>query len=326
MQAVKLDLDEEHFFIPEPEAGLQLFLRLLRARQSPSGARRAVLYLHGATFPTGLSVAYRFDGRSWRDALCEAGFDVWGLDFLGFGHSDRYPQMAQAAETHGPTGLARSAANQIAVAVKFILEHQGLQSISLISHSWGSMPAGLFAGEHQTSVDRIVLFAPIARREPTRYLPLPTGPAWRIVTVEDQWTRFVEDVPPEEPPVLSRVHFDGWSKAYLDSDPESRTREPAGVKVPSGPVVELLRAWQGQLAYEPARIRCPVCIIRGAWDGLIPDTDARWLFDALSQSTVKRDIKIGRGTHLMHLESMRWALWRESVAFLLGEDVAPVPN
>ena len=136
----------------------------------------------------------------------------------------------------------------------------------------------------------------------------------------------MEDVPSEEPPVLSRLHFDEWSKAYLDSDPQSRTREPAGVKVPSGPIVELLRAWQGQLAYEPARIRCPVCIIRGAWDGLIPDSDARWLFDALSQSTVKRDIKIGRGTHLMHLESMRWALWRESVAFLLGEDVAPVPN
>jgi len=29
-------------------------------------------------------VAHRFDGKSWRDALNEAGFDVWGLDFYGF--------------------------------------------------------------------------------------------------------------------------------------------------------------------------------------------------------------------------------------------------
>ena len=36
-------------------------------------------------------------------------------------------------------------------------------------------------------------------------------------------------------------------------------------------------------------------------------------------------IKISRGTHLMHLESMRLALWRESINFLAGDDVAPVP-
>jgi hypothetical protein len=39
---------------------------------------------------------------------------------------------------------------------------------------------------------------------------------------------------------------------------------------------------------------------------------------------IKRDIKIGRGTHLMHLEAMRYALYRESVTFLLGNDVAAV--
>jgi pimeloyl-ACP methyl ester carboxylesterase len=325
MSIAKLDTDEEHFFIPAPVGELRLFLRLLRARTAQGRVRRAVLYVHGATFPTALSVAHRFDGRSWRDALCEAGFDVWGLDFLGFGHSDRYPQMAEPAEANEPLGLAKEASEQLAAAVRFILEHQGLQSLSLVSHSWGSMPVGLFAGEHPTLLDRIVMFAPLARREPTRYLPLPTGPAWHIVTAEDQWSRFVEDVPPEEPPVLSRVHFAKWETIYLDSDPNSRTLDRPGVKVPSGPLVEILRAWQGRLAYEPARIRAPVCIIRGAWDGLIPDADARWLFDAFSRATIKRDVKIGRGTHLMHLESMRLALWHETVGFLQGEDAAPVP-
>jgi hypothetical protein len=97
------------------------------------------------------------------------------------------------------------------------------------------------------------------------------------------------------------------------------------VKVPSGPFIEILRAWHGELAYEPACVRAPVAIIRGAWDGLVADADARWLFDSFSRSPMRRDVKIGRGTHLMHLEAMRPALWRESVAFLLGDDVAPVP-
>ena len=72
-----MDHREEHFFIPGPKNDLRLFLRLLTSESLLVGRRRAVLYVHGATFPSALSVAHRFDGRSWRDALCEAGFDVW---------------------------------------------------------------------------------------------------------------------------------------------------------------------------------------------------------------------------------------------------------
>ena len=56
------------------------------------------------------------------------------------------------------------------------------------------------------------------------------------------------------------------------------------------------------------------------------DDDARWLFNAFTQSPIKRDIKIGRGTHLMHLETMRPALWQESINFLLANDTAAVPT
>ncbi len=84
-------------------------------------------------------------------------------------------------------------------------------------------------------------------------------------------------------------------------------------------------AWAGELAYDPGLVRSPVAIIRGEWDTYCTDDDARWLFDALNASPVKRDIKIGRGTHLMHLETMCFALYRESIAFLQGGDEAPIP-
>jgi pimeloyl-ACP methyl ester carboxylesterase len=41
--------------------------------------------------------------------LCGAGFDVWTLDFLGFGGSDRYPEMEADADAHAPLGLAADA-------------------------------------------------------------------------------------------------------------------------------------------------------------------------------------------------------------------------
>lgn len=321
--AAKLDAREQHFRIPGPRDEMALFLRALPAARTDFVPRRAVLYVHGATFPSALSIAHRFDGRSWRDALCGAGFDVWGLDFYGFGCSDRYGEMSRPAQDNAPLCVAEDAAAQLATAVRFILGHQDITKLSLIAHSWGSMPACLFAGAHPAVIDRLVLFGPISRREPARYEALPAFPAWRDVSREDQWKRFIEDVPAHEPPVLSVAHFDDWSACYLDSDPESRSRDPFSVRTPLGPFSEIIKAWHGELAYDPAAVRAPVAIIRGEWDTLIPDQDARWLFDAFTRSPNKRDIKISRGTHLMHLEVMRPALWRESIAFLSGDDLAP---
>jgi len=122
--------------------------------------------------------------------------------------------------------------------------------------------------------------------------------------------------------VLSQRHFDEWGQRYLDSDPESRARAPAAVKVPSGAFQDIFDAWAGKLAYDPARVRAPVAIIRGEWDGMCPDADARWLFDVLSGSPMRRDVKIARATHLMHLEENRFALYRETECFLKGDDSA----
>lgn len=230
--------------------------------------------------------------------------------------------MTEPAEMNPPLCRTEDAGDQLEAVLRFILRWHDLPNLSIISHSWGSMPSGYFAGQHPAMVNRIVLFGAIARRPPRRYESPPTALAWRIVTVEDQWARFVEDVPPHEQPVLSRAHFDEWSERYLDTDPESRGRKPAGVKTPTGPFTDILHAWHGDLAYDPAMVQAPVAIIRGEWDGLISDEDARWLFDAFTASPNKRDIKISRATHLMHLEAMRYALYRESIAFLAADDTA----
>jgi pimeloyl-ACP methyl ester carboxylesterase len=299
-----------------------LFLRYQPPTQQPAGTPKAVLYVHGGTFSSALSIAYRFDGRSWRDELCAAGFHVWGLDFHGFGNlSDAYPEMSEPAENHPPLGRAESASRQLECAVRFIAEHHGVPRVSLIAHSWGTIVAGRLAGRAPELVDRLVFFGPIAQRAqgaaPQRL------PAWRLISLRDQWDRFVADVPLDEAPVLSKRHFEDWGERYLDVDPESRGRAPAAVKVPSGAFQDIYDAWAGGLPYDPALVRAPVAIIRGAWDSYCTDDDARGLFDTLKASPVRRDVKISRATHLMHLEASRYALYREAEAFLNGADAAP---
>jgi pimeloyl-ACP methyl ester carboxylesterase len=317
--AAKLDPREEHFRIPGPLPGLKLFLRHLPPTRAGADAGKIVLYVHGGTFPSALSIAHRFDGQSWRDELCASGFHCWGFDFHGFGDlSDPYPEMAEPATAHPPLGRADIASRQLEHVVRFFCDRHGAARISLIAHSWGTIVAGRFAGQHAGLIDRLVFFGPIARR-PRKGEPQHL-PAWRLISLKDQWDRFVADIPRGEPPVLDKRHFEDWGQRYLDVDRDSRGRSPAAVKVPSGAFQDIFDAWAGDLAYEPGLIQAPVAIIRGEWDSLATDADASWLFGALTQSPIRRDVKIGRATHLAHLETARLALYREAETFLAGGD------
>jgi pimeloyl-ACP methyl ester carboxylesterase len=305
--APKLDARETHAFVASPHAGLRLFLRHLPPPEAIS-PRDIVLYVHGGTFSSALSIAHRFDGRSWRDALCDAGFHVWGLDFHGFGRfSDPYPDT----DPHTPLGRTADASRQLEAAVRFILAHHGAERLSLVAHSWGTMVSGHFAGRCPEMIDRMVFFGPIAQRLPLS--DAPRLPAWRLITLQDQWDRFTADVPPDQAPVLSKRHFDEWGEAYLDSDPESRDRRPASVKTPSGAFQDIFDAWAGTLSYDPTLVRAPVAIIRGEWDSMCTDADAAWLRKAMPAG---RNVKIPQATHLMHLEENRYVLFRETEAFL----------
>jgi pimeloyl-ACP methyl ester carboxylesterase len=306
----------EHFDLPLPDAGGTLFLsRLAPPDWERRTRRRAVLYVHGATFPSALSIAYRFDGRSWRDALVASGYAVWGFDFLGFGRSSHYAPMAAGLSDGTPLNRAGEAARQLEAALEFITARSSVDRVSLLAHSWGSMPSGLVAARSPERIDRLVFFAPIAQR-PGIGAARQTLPACRLVSLADQWRRFLEDVPEGETGGMLPRHFAVWGEDYLDSDRESRSRDSASVLVPSGPSADIADAWAGALAYDPALIRAPTLVVRGAWDRVTSEADARWLHDALRHAAERRLLKIARATHLAHLEESRYELYREVGDFL----------
>lgn len=279
------------------------------------GAGDPVLYVNGATFPSALSVGYRFSGRSWADHLHGVGFDVWAFDFAGFGGSTRPAQMDAPAQDNSPLGRAPEAARQIGAVVDHIRRERGGARVHVIAHSWGSIATGLFAGNHADAVGRLVLFGPIAQRQ-TEGLPSPDQiGAWREVSVADQLKRFVEDVPQGHPPVLIEPDLALWGPAYLATDPDACRRTPPAVRIPCGPQADIIAAMSGWLSYEPGRVVAPTLIVRGAWDNLCRDADAAWLMNALG-ATEKADSVISAATHLMHLEHGREGLFAATADWL----------
>jgi branched-chain amino acid transport system substrate-binding protein len=313
---------EEDFLVPFGQSGLRLFLRHLPANQGGAN-QRVVLFVHGATFPSGLAAAFPFGGHSWMQDLSLANYDIWALDFIGYGGSDRYPQMSNAGDGDAPLLRAEEASEQIEVATRFILDKAHVSKISIIAHSWGTLPSGLFATRRPEMMDRLVLFGPVALRQrgadkdPKNQ---SLSSAAFNVTVEAQRARFYGYVPAEEKPVMAAADMALWGPAYLASDATSTKRVPASVRVPSGPAADINLAWSGTFPYDPTKIIVPTLIVRGEWDTVTKNEDAHWLYDNLRNAPIRRDVVISRGTHVMHLEESRFQLYREVQIFLEGND------
>jgi len=198
--AVRAQSVEEQYRIPGDPPTDTLFLRRFRpAAGAPVREGRVVLLVHGATFPSATAAAFRFDGHSWMDDLSAAGFDVWALDFPGYGLSDRYREMQEPPLADAPVGRAVQASRHLGRAVSFIAREAGVRKVSIVAHSWGTLVAGHYASEFPEQVDRLVLFGPVAMRsgpvaEPKR------APAYTYVTKEDQWAKFTDELPEGEQP------------------------------------------------------------------------------------------------------------------------------
>jgi pimeloyl-ACP methyl ester carboxylesterase len=235
------------------------------------------------------------------------GFDAWAFDFAGYGGSDRYTGGMQS---DAMPGRAPEAAAQIARVVSHIASATGRSSVAIVAHSWGTIPAALFAAQNPRAVNALCLFGPILQRDGDVKAPCEK---YLQVTVEQQFARFCAEVPSGHPPVLIEPRLAAWGPAYLASDPGASLRAPAAVKIPNGPATDIAEAWSGRLAYNPRDLRCPLLCVRGEWDTLTTDTDATWL---QSRASICRDVKIRKGTHLMHLEHSRDDLFSAAGKFL----------
>jgi pimeloyl-ACP methyl ester carboxylesterase len=282
---------------------------LVLQRQGPADAALHVLYVHGATFGAELSVFRRFGGRSWADALADAGATVHGFDFAGYGRSDRHP-----ADAAGPVGRLAQAERQLARVVAHLHAELRPARLALLAHSWGGAVAARHVALGATRVDALVLFAPVVPR--TRpFAPSGIAASHVEVSLLAQYRRFVADVPRGEAQVLDEAAFEAWGRDWLATDPGAHARAPAAVRVPAGPAADVDALWSGERLVDASRIACPTLVVRGEWDSVFDDADAAALLAELGAAQ-KQDVRLARGTHLMHLESGRGALHAAVAGFL----------
>jgi pimeloyl-ACP methyl ester carboxylesterase len=300
------------FDLPGGRPGQRLALHCV----APAHAtRRAALFVHGASFPSGLAAGFEFaPGDSWLAFMARRGYLACGLDFLGFGDSSRPPAMAGAAAAAAPVTRAPEAAREIAQAVDYLRTERGMAAVHLVAHSWGTIPAATYAAEHPHALASLTLFGPVVPRQGD---DAPVGGAWWSITAQQRYRQLrFEHVLPKGVVLLEPAVTRRWAAAFEASVPHVPGDAPGTLRIPAGPVADIAAAERGIYPYDPSKVAAPVFVVYGDHDTVVDDARAAAFLARFTASPLKWRLRIDHGTHVMHLERNRRSLYRSVAAFI----------
>lgn len=278
----------------------------------------AILFLHGSSFPSALAFGFKMNNYSWMDNLAENGYDVYALDFLGYGNADRYPEMETAIKGGAPIGRALDVYKDVDKAVEFIMRTTGKAKVYLVGHSWGGTVAALYASEFSDRVEKLILFSTITQRQDPSDIEKIEG-SYEEMTPEQRITSMKNLTPEGKDCQLAPEIFKTWGRVWLQSDPLAEKFKVASVRFPKGYAADMEDLLHNKSYYNPAAIKVPVLVIRGEWDGYPNNTDSEKLFRSLENTPYKKYVVIEKATHVMHLEKSRYQLYEETLHFLKSE-------
>jgi pimeloyl-ACP methyl ester carboxylesterase len=308
------DLVTEDFFVPAADPGYMIHVRNKRpANLNNFQPGNTILFVHGATTPPEAGFDLKLDGISWMEWMAQQGNDVYFVSVRGYGKSTRPPEMDQPPLNNAPVVRLPQATSDVNTAVDFIRTRRGLDTISLLGHSWGTTIMAAYTAQNNAKVHRVALYAPSWLRTQGRS-PTDGGGqlgAYRVVTEEGVRKRRaagqnpgVERMPPK--------WFDAYMEVALASDPWSKTQTPPAFRAPNG-VVQDGREYNnvGKPIFNPADIKVPTLLILAEQDADTPLYMSQALFPLLTNAPSKKLVVIGDGTHVVLTENNRMLLFRE---------------
>ena len=210
---------------------------------------RTVLFVHGAGTPGAVAFDPPRRDFSWMEYLANAGFDVFAMDFSGYGRSTRPHVMNDpcnlSAEQQAAIGgkpcpatykkqltTIQSDWDDLNAVVDYIRALRRVDRVSLIAWSLGGPRSGGFAARHPAKVNKLVLLAPAYNRtSPTQPDASREAVAFNKQSRDDffaNWDRQVGCADQYDRDTADAV----WS-AMLESDPVGATWGPGVRRAPS---------------------------------------------------------------------------------------------
>jgi len=275
-----------------------------------------VLLVHGAFFPASTVFDIDLPGGSVLAQLAAQGQSAYTLDIRGYGGSTRPAFMQAPIGEYTPFATTEDAVSDVANAVEFVRQREGVDAVSLVGWSWGTSIVGAFAQRHPERVASLVLYAPVwLTATPTP--PTPFG-NYRTFDRAGARSRVLNGVPDSR---AEEIHpsawFERWWAFNLQYDREGARREPPVVRAPSGVSRDYAEYWaKGQPTWTPDKITARTLVIVGEWDRNTPPALAKAVHAKLTHASTRELVILPEGTHFMILEKNRNVLIQRIQRFL----------
>jgi pimeloyl-ACP methyl ester carboxylesterase len=286
---------EEHW---AKKGSVDLYLYRKRTVGNGSAAKPVLFLVHGSTFSSRGSYDLQVPGRSnysMMDHFADLGFDVWTVDHEGYGHSSR---------TGSHAGILVGV-EDLKAALPVVERVTGRASVMMFGSSSGAIRAAAYAAAEPARVERLILNAythtgenapEIDRRraQAERYKANPRRPI-SLATIQRIFDR---DVPGTSEPEAAQA-LAAFELKFGDT-------------VPTGTYLDMATNLP---MVDPAKLRCPVLMIRAEHDGNASEEELMRFYAALPNKD-KQFVMIAGQTHSGGLGINRHRMWHWVHAFL----------
>jgi pimeloyl-ACP methyl ester carboxylesterase len=282
------------------KGSVQLYVyRKRMGAPKPGEAARPILFIvHGSSNSSRSSFDLTVPGRgeySMMDVFARYGFDVWTMDHEGYGRS-------QSGD--GNSNIA-SGAEDLAAAAAVMTRETALTKFHYFGESSGALRAGVLAMHRPELVDRLVLSAFTYTGEGSPTL------AKRAEAVEYYRTHnrrkrdremirsiFTRDKPGTSDPLVG--------EALADAE------LVFGDMVPTGTYLDMTANLP---VVDPTKVKCPVLMLRGEYDGISTEADLLNFYRLLPNQD-RQYITLPGAAHALVFGINRHQTWYTTRAFL----------
>jgi pimeloyl-ACP methyl ester carboxylesterase len=277
-------------------------LAIYRKRQHaprPGEAKLPVLFLvHGSSVSALPSFDLTVPGAgeySLMNVFARWGFDVWTMDFEGYGKS---------TVTSGNSDIASGVAD-LKAAMPVVERETGQTKFHFMGESSGAIRAGAFAVAEPARVDRLVLeaFTYTGKGSPTLAKRGEQTEFYRTHNRRQRGQDMILSIFTRDKPGTSDPRV---------PDAMARAEMPNGDTVPTGTYLDMTANLP---LVDPAKVQAPVLMVRGEYDGISTDED---LLDFFSRLPVpdKQYVVIPGAAHSVAMGYARAGLWHVMREFL----------
>ena len=287
----------KEYWAQKGDIKLYMFRKRMGAPQSGKPGLPVLFLVHGSSISsTSFDLTVPGKGEySLMDAFAKFGFDVWTMDFTGYGKSSRGEGNSNIAD----------GVEDLKAALPVVVRETGQQRFHVFGESSGALRAGAFAMAHPEMIDRLVLAAFTYTGEGS---PTLTDRAKQVEFYRTHNRRprdrdmirsiFTRDKPGTSDPAVGEALADAEMKYGND--------------IPTGTYLDMTTNLP---IVDPLKVHSPVLIVRGEYDGIATEVDLISFYTKLPYA-VRQFIILPGAAHALSLGINRQQFWHVMRAFL----------